>query len=107
MDWFDRLPGSRRWPAGREWRVLKRLPAQLLAGTLLLASLAALLQSSLFELGDKARLEAIYVVFGLLLLHSMSVLTTAILCAIIVVMKGHAYVADAYALPDSEVPAQQ
>ena len=84
--------------------VLKKLPAILLAGTLLCAGFVLLLQSGWPELDAEASLKSQYAVIGLMLFHWMSILTIALLCAIVVVMKGHAYVMDAYELPDSEHP---
>jgi len=37
----------------------------------------------------------------------MAALTVAIGCCVVVIMKGPAYVADAYELPDSESPLQR
>ena len=42
---------------------------------------------------------------GLVILHWTLVLTVGIGCVIVMLMKGPAYVADPYALPDSERPA--
>ncbi len=55
---------------------------------------------------QKGALELTYLVVGLALFHLLSVLTLAILCLIIVLMKGHGYVADAYPLPDRDRPRQ-
>jgi hypothetical protein len=41
-----------------------------------------------------------YTMFGVVVLHWSLVLTLALACFIVRVMKGPAYVADAYALPD-------
>lgn len=104
MDSFKRLPGSRRAPSGLEWKVLKALPSLLLAGTLVSACFILLLQSGLIVPDPKSVLKVQYTAIGLLLFHWMSVLMLAILCAIVVVMKGHAYVRDAYPLPDRDRP---
>lgn len=104
MNPFKRLPGSRRSPSGLEWTVLKKLPAALLIGTLLGACAMLLLQSGWLDLGVKASLQAQYAAIGLMLFYWMSTLALAFFCLIVVVMKGHAYVMDAYPLPDSDRP---
>lgn len=104
MNLFNRLPGSRRAPAGLEWTVLKKLPGILLAGTLLPVCIILLLRAGLTELDAKQAMEATYAAAGVLLFYWMSVLALGILCVIIMIMKGHAYVADAYPLPDSDLP---
>lgn len=104
MNMFNRLPGSRRTPSGLEWVVLKKLPAMLLAGTLLPTCVVLLIQAGLMDLDAKDALQAKYAVAGLVLFHWISMLTVGILCVIVVIMKGHGYVADAYPLPDSDRP---
>lgn len=101
---FKRLPGSQRAPSGLEWSVLKKIPLVLSLGTLLFAFSLLLLQSGWIDLDTKELLKAQYAAIGMLLFHWMSTITLALLCIIVVVMKGHAYVMDAYALPDSERP---
>ena len=43
-----------------------------------------------------------YTIFGVVVLHWTLVLTVALGCFIVRVMKGPAYVADAYPLPDDD-----
>lgn len=104
MNPFKRLPGSKRAPSGLEWIVLKKLPAALLIGMIAGASVLLLLQSGWLDLGVKTSLQAQYSAIGLMLFYWMSMLVLALFCVIIVVMKGHAYVMDAYPLPDSDRP---
>lgn len=104
--WFRRLPGSRCEPAGAERLVLRRLPKILLIGSLLLVSpavIARLIQALAPELGAVIHLMTIDIyVVSLVILHWTVVLTVAIAAFIIVVMKGPAYVADAYPLDEAE-----
>lgn len=104
MNWFNRLPGSRKCAPGLEWTVLKKLPMILAAGTVLPLAFIVLMKAGALGLGTAAVREAGYAAAGLLLFHWMSTLTVALFCFIVYVMKGHAYVADAYPLPDSEEP---
>jgi hypothetical protein len=98
FDAFQRLPGGTRTPPGRERRILRLLPRLLIQGSALL-----MLPSLLVRLlGDAASADAFalntvdYWVLGLLFLHWNLVLTVAIGAFTVMVMKGPAYVADAY-----------
>lgn len=103
MSPFRRLPGFPKTPPGRERAVLRGLPRALWLGTLLLC-----VPSLLFRLaGDDALLELsrldIYAI-ALVVLHWTVVLTAGIAAFIVMVMKGPAYVADAYPLDEAERP---
>ena len=109
MNLFNKLPGFVPTPPGRERRILRLLPRVLLYGTLLLALLPLLLRIFIPE-GREAEAAArialvdIYVI-SLVVLHWTVVLTVAIAAFIVLVMKGPAYVADAYPLADADTPA--
>lgn len=100
MKGFQRLPGFQRTAPGLEWWLWKRLPAVLAWGTALPLALALLLwwrtPTSAATLGDPGDMLHIYQLLGLVMLHWTLVLTVAIGCLIVRVMKGPAYVADAY-----------
>jgi hypothetical protein len=104
---FNKLPGFVRSAPGWEQRIWRRLPAILLWGTLLPLLLAGVKRalapaapaSAAF---DSALLLWDYRMFAVVVLHWTLVLTLAIGCFIVRVMKGPAYVADAYALPDDK-----
>jgi hypothetical protein len=107
MKMLNPLPDSRPSPAGMERRVLRALPAMLALGTLLPA--LYVLGLHLLALGGTdemmRRVEmARYVATGAIILNVMVVLQVALLAGIVVLMKGKAYVADAYFLPDSAKP---
>lgn len=110
MTWLRKLPASRRHPPGLEWRLLRRMPGILLLGTLLpvLAAVAA----RAWPIGGgpqgiAATLDLIDIyAIGAVTLHWMLVLTGSIACVIVWLMKGPAYVADAYPLPDAQRPAR-
>lgn len=107
MNWLNRLPESRTSPAGMERRVLRALPAMLALGTLLPAlyvlGLHLLAMGGSDEMMRKVDM-ARYVATGAILLNLMVVMQAAMLAGIVMLMKGHAYVADAYVLPDSTRP---
>jgi len=94
-----KLPGFQPAPAGLERAILRKLPTTLLAGTLLPALFALVAPVDPTQ-ADTFR----YVLIGMVLTHWMLVFGTAIVCLIVVVMKGHAWVADAYPLPDRDRP---
>lgn len=104
MTWLKRLPGFRRAPAGLEWMVLKRLPAFALVGTALLV--LAMLAAPMLPGADEAKFAATLQIMAvsLLILHWTVVLTVGLLCVIVWIAKGPAFVADAYELSDAERP---
>jgi len=104
MNLFNKLPGFVRSAPGWEQRIWQRLPAILLWGTLLPLMLAGVnhaLAPAAAESGasNGALLLWDYTMFGAVVLHWTLVLTVALGCFIVRVMKGPAYVADAYPLP--------
>ncbi|RDE49743.1 MAG: hypothetical protein DVS81_14865 [Candidatus Accumulibacter meliphilus] len=108
MNAFNRLPGFVQTPAGRERDVLRLLPSVLVFGTLVLAlpSLAArvfLGDGDLVEASTRLQMIDI-VAFSIVVLHWTAVFTVGLAAFIVMVMKGPAYVADAYPLEDSETP---
>lgn len=108
MKLLQRLPGSRKEPHGLEWKVLKTMPWALLIGTLVPAMYAFLARfvidgGSALETARKVQLND-YFAIGVAILNWTVVLTVSIFCVTVVLMKGHAYVADRYDLPDSPEP---
>lgn len=108
MSPFTKLPGFTRSPPGLERAILRRLPAVLVLGTLATAlpSLVARMfpwQGSAVEVATLITTIDIYGI-SLAILHWTVVLTLAIGAFTVMVMKGPAYVADAYPLEDSETP---
>ncbi len=105
---FNRLPGFQKTPAGQERQVLRRLPGILAVGTLLLClpSLAARMWwagAPDYEVGARITTVDIYAI-GVLILHWTAVLTVAIGAVIVTIMKGPAYVADAYPMEGMDRP---
>jgi hypothetical protein len=104
MNYFNKLKGFQRSPAGLEWQIWKRLHIILAAGTVLplLASAGAYVLDGLEPATQNARAveQFFYVMVGIVVLHWTLVLTLAIGCAIVMLMKGPAYVADAYPMEE-------
>jgi hypothetical protein len=96
MNYFEKLDGFQRSPAGLEWEIWKKLRLILATGTalpLIASGAAYLLEGMEFTRSVE---QFFYVMVGLVILHWSLVLTLAIGCAIVILMKGPAYVADAY-----------
>ena len=100
MNWLKRLPGFTQSTPGLEWSIWKRLPAILLWGTALplAVALVAWFAAPSMPAGAENRdaLLLIYQLVGLVVLHWTLVLTVAIGCGIVILMKGPAYSADPY-----------
>ena len=107
MNAFNQLPGFVRTPPGMERTVLRKLPVIFLVGTLLLGlpSLLArlfLADDSLSIAHQITTLDMFAI--SLIVLHWTIVVTVTIAAFIVMVMKGPAYVADAYPLNDADTP---
>ncbi len=111
MNLLQRLPGSRREPPGLEWQILRRLPTTLLIGTAL--PLGWYLFAAVFpspagtDSVEKYLSNVAIAVIATVLTLWTAVLTVAIGCAVVWIMKGPAYVADRYPLSDADAPRDQ
>ena len=104
MNYFQKLPGSRREPPGLERHLLARLPRFVAAGTAI--PLFCYLIAPLFSAtgGEKYLADVgIYAIATVLTVWTAA-FTVAIGCLIVMVMKGPAYVADRYPLSDADEP---
>lgn len=97
-NFFNKLPGSVRSPPGLEHRIWRRLPVITLWGTLLPVLLMGLNHAfaPLSGRSESATMLWDYTMIGIVVLHWTLVLTVAIGCFIVRVMKGPGYVADAF-----------
>jgi hypothetical protein len=108
MKYLNKLPNSRREPAGLERVILRKLPATLLGGTLipLFVSVASHLfppAGTVVEIAKHLKtIDILSIATGLTVWTAA--FTVAIGCVVVVLMKGPGYVADAYDLVDSEHP---
>ena len=111
MNLFNRLPDFPRSPHGLECRILKRLPLALV-GVTVVPILIVVLSNWLPPVGTaevvakQLTLTEIWA-WSLAITGWTAVFTVAIACAIVYVMKGPGYVADAYPLPDADEPARR
>jgi hypothetical protein len=94
-----------------EWVLWRRLPFILLVGVSVPSAVA--LTAWLLGLGDvdaatqRDLTQWVYMMVGLVILHLTLVLTLAIGCVIVMLMKGPAYVADPYFLDGTQEPLQR
>lgn len=104
MNYFNKLAGFQRSPAGLEWQIWKQLHIIFAVGTVvpLLASAGAYVLGGLETATQNARAveQFFYAMVGLVVLNWTLVLTLAIGCVIVMLMKGPAYVADAYPMEE-------
>jgi len=104
MNWLKKLPGFERSAPGLERALWKRLPLLLGWGTaapMIVALIAWWVAPDQPSAAGGLDLRLVtYQLIGLVVLHWTLILTVAIGCVIVMVMKGPAYVADAYPLPD-------
>lgn len=110
MNWLRKDPHSIRSAPGLEWALWRRLPAVLAWGTALPALPLAwswwASGATGAEAVDPDALRLQYVLIGVIVLHWTLMLTVAIGCAIVLLMKGPRYEADAYPLPDADRPRE-
>lgn len=104
MNLFNTLPGFVRSPPGLERIVLRHLLPAAAWGTLMLS--LVLLTVALLKRPGALSMAEIYLM-GLFPLYWSSLLCAGIAAFIVMVMKGPAYVADAYPLPDRESLGQR
>lgn len=109
MDLFKRLH-DRREPPGLEVTILRQLPKALLAGTLLPLALSLLVRllpaPAGIDLAKRIMTVDIFAIAAAITLWTV-VLTVAIGCVVVFVLKGPAYVADAYPIDDSPHPRRK
>jgi hypothetical protein len=107
MKLFNRLHGRRVSP-GLERQILKKLPHITLAGLLIPVALAVMVRMLPVQAGvDVAKHVKTVDIFAIAtaITFLTAVLTVAIGCIVVYIMKGPAYVADAYPLQHSDRPA--
>jgi hypothetical protein len=107
MRWFTKLPHSIRSASGLEWALWRKLPLIALVGTVLpLLGLGS--YHLLVDASNPAQARALqladYMVLGAIVFHWSLVITVAIGCVVVMVMKGPGYVADGLDVSHSDQP---
>lgn len=108
MDLFKKLPGYRKAPAGLERKLLRLIPKVFLVGTILIALPSAIarwwtVDQAPYLISKFITTIDIYA-FGLLTVLWTALFTIGVGAFTVMVMKGPAYVADAYPLIDADKP---
>ena len=110
MKLLQKLPNTHRYPAGLEWRILKKLPlvsVASLAIPLIWYGLAQAFPSPAAGESVEKYLTGVGIAAVATTITAWTaVLTVAIGCCIVWLMKGPAYVADRYPLVDADEPRQ-
>lgn len=108
MNLFNKLPGFQKAPPGLERKILRWIPRVFLVGTSLIALPSIL--TRLWHIGQPDWVASklittidIYA-FGLLTAFWTVLFTVGLGALTVMIMKGPAYVADAYPLPDADRP---
>ena len=108
MNWLQKIPHSVRTASGLEWTLWRKLPMIALLGTVLplLGLLAVHTMTDTDVNAEHVRWlqMAYYFVGAVLVFHWSMVITVAIGCVIVMVMKGPGYVADGYPVSHSDRP---
>jgi len=109
MRYFKRLHDGCE-PPGLERVILRRLPKALIVGTMIPLSLSGLVRVMPRPAGvdaAKAILDVDIFAFASALTFWAAVLTVAIGCIVVTIMKGPAYVADAYPVAHANRPRKK
>jgi uncharacterized membrane protein len=107
MRWLNKLPNSIRSASGLEWKLWRKLPLIFLVGTAipLAAAVALHLLTNQDNAAQQRWLQTMdYVVAGVIVFHWTAVVTIAIGCVVVMVMKGPGYVADGMEVSHSDRP---
>jgi hypothetical protein len=106
MNWLRKLPGTQRAPYGLECRVLRQIPRLLLAAIALPAMASLLARVWAADTTGEAQARQLqvfdFLMLGLAGTALWLIAAVGLVCVIIWLMKGPAYVADAYYLPGTQ-----
>ena len=109
MNWLRKIEG-RQTPSGAEIRILKRLPRVTLVGTLLVLALPVLVRvlppNPAIDAAKRVRSVDIFAIAAEISLITL-IVTVAIGCVIVHIMKGPAYAADSLPVEHSDRPKPQ
>ena len=108
MKWLQKIPNTVRSASGLEWSLWRKLPMIALLGTVLpllgLLAVHAITDADASPAQARWLQLADYFVGAVLVFHWTMVITVAIGCVIVMVMKGPGYVADSYPVSHADRP---
>lgn len=100
MKSLQKLKGFSRSSYGAEWTILRKIHLITLLGTVLPLVFLGLIYVG-FDMNDHEFKLLVFFIISLIILHWTFVMVVGIACLVIVIMKGPAYVAAPYHLPDA------
>lgn len=106
MHYLNKLPGYNKAPSGAEWKIFKKLPLIFLVGTAFPCSEILYLYLSNSSIKAEQQ-QIIYLCLGLIFSHWFFVGVVFFGCIVVMLMKGPAYVADPYQLPQENKTLEQ
>jgi hypothetical protein len=97
-----------KYPAGLEWTLFRKIPLLTLTGFIVIGLLAVVARLWPWE-GDARHVSALiqrldFALIGAGIFHLTVMLTLAIGCVVVLIMKGPRYTADSYPVADAERP---
>jgi hypothetical protein len=99
---------DRKYPPGLEWSLFCKIPLLTLTGFVVIGALALLARFWPWEGDPKGVLDLIqrldFALIGAGIFHLSVMLTLAIGCVVVLIMKGPRYSADSYPVSDSDRP---
>lgn len=101
MEYFNKLPGFSQSPSGLEWTLLKKIPRIFFISGLAPCAIMLILYLTNDSLNPE-QFKIIYQCLGVLFSIWFFLTTAAIGCIVVIIMKGPAYVADPYELPEED-----
>lgn len=108
MDWLKKYSERKQRGGGFEWWLWKKLPILTLLGAAIPLVALALLHWRYSGDTSEATLRMLqmaqFTFWGVLLFHATMILTIAIGCVVVMIMKGPGYVADGYWVSHSDRP---
>lgn len=108
MDPFKKLPGYQKAPPGLERKILRLLPKVFVVGTVLILLPSVI--ARLWTMDDAPWMISKFITtidiyaLGLVTVLWTALFTVGVGALTVMIMKGPAYVADPYPLPDSDKP---
>ncbi len=105
---MKKFPPDQKVPPGLEWVLFRKLPLLTFVGFLVIGLLALAARWWPWE-GDSRHVAALvqrldFALIGAGIFHLTVMLTLAIGCVVVLIMKGPRYTADSYPVADAERP---
>jgi hypothetical protein len=118
MQFLKKDENSKKFDSSTERKILKKIPFALLIGTIIpLLAVGAVhlydqfnpsvIANQLPHAADNSTELFFYMMIGLIIFYWTMVLTVALACVIMIIMKGPIYTADSYPLSHKDRPSGQ